>query len=249
MTSPTQPIPWHRADHRVVVHEFRARHPLGPRKFGQLRIRAQCRGQLRGDPERSRLPGRRPLRDIPLANTRRRHDRTVAGGCGWSGTIALNPFDPVLDSGGIPPNRSSPPPSSASTARWEETRPGSRPNSSRPATWPTSYSAQWPHSRRRPTLGRDRIRERDAHGGRGDWTSEGHAGGAYGKVIRWAFEQQGMYQPAVTVTPNGNGRTSRSGRLHRRPRRGETPISPTTGAARGSGTAVRRRRTAHEPPW
>jgi hypothetical protein len=27
-----------------------------------------------------------------------------------------------------------------------------------------------------------------------DWTSEGHAGGAYGKVIRWAFEKQGLYQ-------------------------------------------------------
>src|SRR5262249_12740989 len=28
----------------------------------------------------------------------------------------------------------------------------------------------------------------------GDWTSEGHAGGAYTKVIRWAFEKQGLYQ-------------------------------------------------------
>ena len=34
-----------------------------------------------------------------------------------------------------------------------------------------------------------------------DWTSEGQAGGAYGKVIRWAFEKQGMYQPAAAPTP------------------------------------------------
>ena len=27
-----------------------------------------------------------------------------------------------------------------------------------------------------------------------NWTTEGHAGGAYGKVIRWAFEKQGLYQ-------------------------------------------------------
>src|SRR5437588_5145289 len=27
-----------------------------------------------------------------------------------------------------------------------------------------------------------------------DWTTEGHAGDAYGKVIRWAFEKQGLYQ-------------------------------------------------------
>lgn len=35
----------------------------------------------------------------------------------------------------------------------------------------------------------------------GDWVSEGHAGGAYGKVIRWAFEKQGLYQPAGAPTP------------------------------------------------
>src|SRR5215831_10825321 len=35
----------------------------------------------------------------------------------------------------------------------------------------------------------------------GDWTSEGHAGGAYGKVIRWAFEKQGLYQPAGAEMP------------------------------------------------
>ncbi len=30
-----------------------------------------------------------------------------------------------------------------------------------------------------------------------NWTSEGIDGGAYGKVIRWAFEKQGMYQPGT----------------------------------------------------
>jgi hypothetical protein len=35
----------------------------------------------------------------------------------------------------------------------------------------------------------------------GDWTSEGLAGGAYGKVIRWAFEKQGLYQPAGHTGP------------------------------------------------
>jgi hypothetical protein len=38
----------------------------------------------------------------------------------------------------------------------------------------------------------------------GDWTSEGLSGGAYGKVIRWSFEKQGLYQPAGTATPNNN---------------------------------------------
>jgi zinc metalloprotease ZmpB len=35
----------------------------------------------------------------------------------------------------------------------------------------------------------------------GDWTSESQAGGAYAKVIRWAFEKQGLYQPQPHKTP------------------------------------------------
>jgi zinc metalloprotease ZmpB len=38
----------------------------------------------------------------------------------------------------------------------------------------------------------------------GDWVSENITGGAYSKVIRWAFEKQGLYQPAGTPTPNNN---------------------------------------------
>jgi zinc metalloprotease ZmpB len=34
-----------------------------------------------------------------------------------------------------------------------------------------------------------------------DWTSEGIAGGAYNKVIRWAFERQGLFQPPAAPTP------------------------------------------------
>lgn len=34
-----------------------------------------------------------------------------------------------------------------------------------------------------------------------NWTSEGLSGGAYNKVIRWAFEKQGSYQPAGAPTP------------------------------------------------
>jgi zinc metalloprotease ZmpB len=30
---------------------------------------------------------------------------------------------------------------------------------------------------------------------------EGHPGGAWHKVIRWSFEQQGLYQPAGASTP------------------------------------------------
>ena len=35
----------------------------------------------------------------------------------------------------------------------------------------------------------------------GEWTSEGLAGGAYHKVLRWAFEKQGLYQPSPPPNP------------------------------------------------
>ena len=35
-----------------------------------------------------------------------------------------------------------------------------------------------------------------------DWPAEGMSGGAYHKVIRWAFEKQGLYQRASTARPN-----------------------------------------------
>jgi zinc metalloprotease ZmpB len=35
----------------------------------------------------------------------------------------------------------------------------------------------------------------------GDWTTEGLPGGVYGKVIRWAFEKQGLFQPPGTPSP------------------------------------------------
>lgn len=34
-----------------------------------------------------------------------------------------------------------------------------------------------------------------------DWTSEGLSGGAYNKVIRWSFEEQGLFQPPGAPTP------------------------------------------------
>jgi hypothetical protein len=36
----------------------------------------------------------------------------------------------------------------------------------------------------------------------GSWTSADQVGGAYWKVIRWAFEKQGLFQPLGTPTPN-----------------------------------------------
>ena len=46
----------------------------------------------------------------------------------------------------------------------------------------------------------------------GNWTSEGIFGGAYHKVIRWAFEKQGEYQsPLVTVGSPADGTITTAG--------------------------------------
>jgi hypothetical protein len=46
----------------------------------------------------------------------------------------------------------------------------------------------------------------------GNWTSEGVFGGAYSKVIRWAFEQQGEYQtPLVTTGSPADGTVNSAG--------------------------------------
>ena len=37
---------------------------------------------------------------------------------------------------------------------------------------------------------------------RADWPAAGISGGAYHKVVRWAFEKQGLYQRAATKRPN-----------------------------------------------
>ena len=38
----------------------------------------------------------------------------------------------------------------------------------------------------------------------GNWTSAAQAGGCYWKVIRWAFEKQGLFQPVAMPKPNNN---------------------------------------------
>ena len=47
------------------------------------------------------------------------------------------------------------------------------------------------------TLYAERLMDAD----KGDWKHDGHAGGAYAKVIRWAFEKQGLYQAPKARPP------------------------------------------------
>jgi zinc metalloprotease ZmpB len=141
---------------------------------------------------------------IPAA-LRRRHDRAAAAGFGWSGDIALHPFDNGKDRNGYNNEQI------LSTTMFRVYR-SIGGDSADLAT--KRFAARFTchimlaaiQSLTPATSPRDAacFAEALTEADLGDWPSEGHAGGAYNKVIRWAFEKQGLYQPAGTPTPNNN---------------------------------------------
>ena len=142
---------------------------------------------------------------FPWVNIGRRHDRTPAAGWGWAGTIALNPFDSGLDVGGYNNEQIL----STTLFRIYRSIGGDSTHQSRRifASRMTSYlilrAINTLTSGTNPAnalalcnamMAVDLL----------NWTSEGIFGGAYNKLIRWAFEKQGLFQPAGTATPNNN---------------------------------------------
>jgi zinc metalloprotease ZmpB len=138
---------------------------------------------------------------IAVAN--RRHDRAVAAGFGWSGNIALHPFDPVLDRDGYNNEQIL----STTMFRIYRSIGGDSADiaTKRFAARVTCYLMLNAIGTLTPATSpqyaenfADALMIADA----ADWASEGLSGGAYGKVIRWAFERQGMYQLAGAAQPN-----------------------------------------------
>jgi len=134
----------------------------------------------------------------------RRHDRTPAAGWGYAGSIALNPFGPS-DGGGYNNEQilatthfriyrsiggdSADLPAQQFAARMTVYLILRAIATLTPATNPANASA-WVTALMTADLG--------------DWVTENITGGAYSKVIRWAFEKQGLFQPTGTPTPNNN---------------------------------------------
>ncbi|HEY3528833.1 MAG TPA: hypothetical protein VGK78_06760 [Nocardioides sp.] len=134
----------------------------------------------------------------------RRHDRTPAAGWGWAGSIALNPFGSG-DGGGYNNEQIL----STTLFRLYRSIGGDSTdvNTQRFAARMAVYlimraiGTLTPSTNPGSAVGFEAALETaDA----GDWVSENITGGAYRKVIRWAFEKQGMFQPAGTSTPNNN---------------------------------------------
>lgn len=142
---------------------------------------------------------------FPWVPIGRRHDRLPSGGWGWAGDIALHPFDSSKDGGGYNNEQIL----SSTLFRLYRSLGGDSNNvdTQRFAARMTVYlilraiATLTPSTNPSSATGFESALETaDA----GDWVSENITGGAYRKVIRWAFEKQGMFQPAGTPTPNNN---------------------------------------------
>ena len=193
-------------DYRVVLHELGGHGVLYPHvhspNFGFSHSAGDSVASITCDPD-SHAPDR--FVTFPWVNIGRRHDRTPASGWGWGGNIALHPFSSTLDVGGYNNEQilcttmfrvyrsvggdSTSLPMRQFAARLTVYLILRAINTLTPATNP-SNAAGFATALTAADLG--------------DWTSEGLSGGAYGKVIRWSFEKQGLYQPAGATFPNNN---------------------------------------------
>jgi hypothetical protein len=192
-------------DFRVVLHELGGHgilynHVSSP-NFRFAHSAGDSVAAITADPG-SQAPDR--FVTFPWVNIGRRHDRAPSGGWGWAGSIALNPFG-TGDSGGYNNEQIL----SSTMFRIYRSLGGDSAdiNTQRFAARMTVYlilravATLTPATN--PTTGaafEAALETADA----GDWISENITGGAYRKVIRWAFEKQGAFQPSGASTPNNN---------------------------------------------
>jgi zinc metalloprotease ZmpB len=203
-------------DNRITLHEIGGHGVLychvGGANFGFAHSAGDSVAVILNDPG-SAAPDRFEsfpftAATLPLA-AKRFHNRTPAAGWGWQGSIALNPFDLTLDRMGYKNEQIL----STTLFRLYRSMGGDS-----PALSTQQFAARFAvylifgaigtlTSTTNPAtaLGFEHALESaDAP----DWNSlnplETHAGGAYVKVIRWAFEKQGLFQLPGTPTPNNN---------------------------------------------
>jgi hypothetical protein len=195
-------------DYRVVLHELAGHgtlwnHVNSP-NFGFSHSAGDSVAAILNDPG-SQAADRFQTFPWVFNPINRRHDRTPPAGWGWEGNIARNPFNAMLDPGGYNNEQilssthfriyqsiggdSSDLPTRQFAARMTTYLILRAIASLTPATNPAN-AASWATA----------LMTAD----QGDWVSENITGGAYSKVIRWAFEKQGLYQPSGTPTPNNN---------------------------------------------
>lgn len=188
------------ADWRVVLHELGGHgilwdHVDSP-NFGFAHSAGDSIAVILNDPG-TNAPDR--FVSFPWVNIGRRHDRPVAGGWGWGGANDLNGYfsEQILATSHFRLYRSIGG-DSASMARKQFAATTAvylilrAVGQLTPATNPPN-ALGW----------EQQLEIADS----GVWTrtspAETHAGGAYHKVIRWAFEKQGLFRPGPPPTVEG----------------------------------------------
>ncbi|AEU34734.1 hypothetical protein [Granulicella mallensis] len=195
-------------DYRVVLHELSGHgtlwnHVNSP-NFGFSHSAGDSIAAILNDPG-TKATDRFETFPWVYASVNRRHDRTPAAGWGWEGQIALNPFDMFLDDGGYNNEQI------LSTSHFRIYRSIGGDSTDLPTQQFAARVVTYLILRAIATL-TPATNAADAAAwvtalttaDAGDWVSENLTGGAYSKVIRWAFEKQGLYQPSGTATPNNN---------------------------------------------
>jgi zinc metalloprotease ZmpB len=193
-------------DYRVVLHELAGHGTLynqvnGP-NFGFAHSAGDSVGVVLNDYD-TKAPDRfESFPWVPIVG--RRQDRTPAAGWGWAGAIALNPFS-ALDPGGYNNEQI------LCTTHFriyrsiggDSTEQAVREFAGRYVAYlilRTIAGLTQPTNPPNATVYASDLIAAEL----GDWTSADQVGGCYWKVIRWAFEKQGLYQPAATPKPNNN---------------------------------------------
>ena len=196
-------------DWRIVLHEILGHgilyNHIGSARFKFAHSAGDSFASIINDPD-SKAPDRGAtfpwLVGIP-ESARRRHDRTAADGWGWAGIIARHPLDPDKDPGGYCTEQIL----SSTMFRFYRAVGG---DSADAAT--RRFAARMTchimlaaiHTLTAATSPPDAAHFASAlmKADLADWPGEGVSGGACHKVIRWAFERQGLYQLGGTKRPN-----------------------------------------------
>ena len=206
LTNPAAPLGI-ACDQRVVLHELAGHgtlynHVNSP-NFGFAHSAGDSVGAVLNDPD-SQAADR--FESFPWMNwlVNRRQDRTPAAGWGWSGAIALAPFS-GLDPGGYNNEQI------LCTTHFRLYRAiGGDSTEQAMRVFAGHYVAYLilrtiggltqPTNPPNAAIYAGLMMAAE----QGDWTAKDQIGGCYWKVIRWAFEKQGLYQPPGTPTPNNN---------------------------------------------
>ena len=194
-------------DWRVVLHELGGHgilwNHINYGMFSFAHSTGDSLAAILNDPE-SYVRGNARFVTFPwIPFLKRRHDRKLAQGWAWGGTKDL----------GVDPNRNLDPKGYQSEQILSTTHfrvyraiggDAAQPNMRRFAARFVAYLILRTIGSLTPAHPPDHVAAyaaalmiADAF----DWTSEDHAGGAYAKVIRWAFEKQGLYQPRPSKSP------------------------------------------------